>query len=1079
MRALKENKEKTSGKSGGETALIKAATDAENSGVGGGAMHGDITLEAVYDSLQDMIFTKDINGRITSVNNLYAEHTMLSKESIIGKDTLELGIMAEERAKAIMEADRKVIEEKKEIIESYWSTFANGKRLYVCTVRTPLIEKGEVTGVLVILKDQTSMMLAMEEADKQNKRLKTLGKVSELMLEPDITAFEQSMHEAIKIIGDGINADKIDIWRLHRDGGETSYIPAYNWAAGEELNGAGGDRPDRERIERGDKIKPFIDVIVLKGKSVNCKVCDMGPAAKEFLEILKIKSALILPIILGNEPWGFIGAFDTSKERSFTENEKLLLSSSRQMIVSAMTRIEMTKDIVQKTEQLEYSLNTKRDFFARMSHEIRTPMNAILGLTELALRERMSNAATEHIVTVKQVGSNLLTILNDILNVSKIESGNMEVVNMHYSLSSLLYDIISIIRMRIAYTRIRFLVDIDSNLPAGLIGDEAKVRQILINLLGNAVKYTEKGYVKLAVRGDLKGDEMVELVFTVSDSGRGIKEEDQKRLFDDYSQVDKENNVGIEGAGLGLSITSGLLSVMDGKIKLKSEYGKGSEFTVTIPQKIDDWSKLAVVHNPDKKKTLIYERRAMQIQNLMQEVENLGIACDFIDNADDLIKKAATGSYAYILGSTELMNEVREELEAIKRNFKIVQIIGITDFGEEADNVWRTLSTPIHTIALANVYNGEVERYSYITEDEASIRFSAPDARVLIVDDIMTNLKVAAGLLSPYEVEVDICSGGAEAIEAVQEKVYDMVFMDHKMPGIDGVEATKRIRAMGGENEYYKNLPIVALTANVMINMKEIFLNAGFSDFISKPIDTVLLGNVMRQWIPKSKQRRYYAVEVNERQTLNLDSGISIAIEGVDVDKGIRTSGDRIDLYLEILATFMEEANERITQLRDYVSNGNIRLYTISVHALKGALANIGAAELSESALKLERAGESKNIDYIEKNNDRFINGIRRLLTSLKAALEESAKGISRGKTATKEDTEEFLKTLKSLRVALADMDAGTMNRALEELLSTALTEQSLSTVRLISKHVLMAEFDDAEQMVDSLIEALGNEETE
>jgi len=1030
-----------------------------------------VSLDTVYDAISDMIFTKDVNGRITSVNPVYSKHIMLSQDEIIGKTAFELGTMSDEAAQAIAEADKQVREGKTVLMSREWTTYPDGVRMYTEMVKTPLLKDGDVTGVLVTIRDLTELKLAMEEVDKQNRILETISRVSALMLEPDINAFEFSIYQAMEIIAHGINADLIDIWRLRKDKDETYYTLAYEWTEG-ALFGSDTDNGNNNEIKLTEHlIIPYMENILSKGRTINSTVADLPSEAQVELKKHGIVSVLMMPIILNEEYWGYIGAFDLKNSRLFTENEELLLRSSRQMIASAMMRMEMTKDIMQKSQLLEYEVSSKRDFLARMSHEIRTPMNAIVGMTELAMREKMSNTAIEHVMTVKQAGINLLSIINDILDFSKIESGNMEIAQASYALSSLMYDIISIIRMRMAYTRIRFIVDIDSKLPGGLIGDEAKIRQILINLLGNAVKYTEKGYVKLIVTGDVVDDNL-NLKMIVADSGIGIRKEDHESLFRKYIQVDKERNVGIEGVGLGLSITSGLVEAMGGSISVESEYGKGSEFTVIIPQTIENKDRLAEVKEPEKKQTLVYERRSLYVDSLVKTIKNLDINCDIIDNADDFVSKMATGSYAYAIGSTELMVEVKSELDALDSDF---QIIGIIEFGEESNDIWRTLSTPVHTISLANIYNGEADRYTYMTESEASIKFSAPTAKVLIVDDIMTNLKVAAGLLSPYEVEVDLCTSGAESIEAVKENKYDIVFMDHRMPGIDGIEATKIIRAMGEENEYYTNLPIVALTANAVGNMRDIFIEAGFNDFIAKPIDTTVLSNVMRDLIPKSKQRRYYATDIGSDDLYDTESSADAAfsIEGVDVKKGIRTSGNRIDLYLDILATFLDEGSERMTQLHEYRNTENIRMYTICVHALKGALANIGAAELSEIAAQLESAGDRKNMDYIEAHTDRFLSGIHRLLNNVKAVLKENAKNVSSSSSISQEDTAEFVTTLKELRAALDEMDAGVMNRALETLLSAALTEQSLSTVRSISKHILMAEFDDAEKMIDSLIETL------
>jgi signal transduction histidine kinase/CheY-like chemotaxis protein len=372
----------------------------------------------------------------------------------------------------------------------------------------------------------------------------------------------------------------------------------------------------------------------------------------------------------------------------------------------------------------------KTKFLARMSHEIRTPMNAIIGMAELALRENITPTVKEYILTVKKAGTNLLSIINDILDLSKIESGKLEISSSNYSFPSMLNDVVSIIKMKIVDSGLRFDINIDSNIPNSLIGDETRIRQVLLNILGNAVKYTKKGFISLSASGEII-ENTVLLTIEVADSGIGIKPEYLKKLFDEFVRVDESKNY-IEGTGLGLPIAKNLIKTMNGDISVKSEYGKGSTFTIKLPQKIS-----------------------------------------------------------------------------------------------------------------AN------ELFDSIKNDSIAINFNAPNARVLIVDDIDANLKVAKGLMQPYKMQVDLCTSGAEAIERIKANSYDLVFIDHMMPDMDGIEATKIIR------EIYANLPIIALTANAVSGVKEMFLENGFNDFLSKPINTVELNSILEKWLPKEKQAKH------------------------------------------------------------------------------------------------------------------------------------------------------------------------------------------------------------------------------
>jgi len=399
---------------------------------------------------------------------------------------------------------------------------------------------------------------------------------------------------------------------------------------------------------------------------------------------------------------------------------------------------------------------SKSSFLASMSHEIRTPMNAITGMAELMLREELSDQARSYALDIKQAGNNLISIINDILDFSKIEAGKLEIRIAKYQFSSLINDTVNIVRMRIGDKPIQFNINIDKNIPNNLFGDEIRLRQIFINLLSNAIKYTKRGYIDFTVIETERTEKLIWLKVIVSDTGVGIKPEDQIKLFNEFVQVDVKKNIGIEGTGLGLAITKRLCNSMDGDISFKSEYGKGSIFTIIIPQVIDSEEPLKLMETHKKK-----------------------------------------------------------------------------------------------------------------SDSSGDINFIIPQTCFLVVDDMPTNLKVAEGLLSPYQAKIVTCSSGIKAIELVKQQYFDLVFMDHMMPEMDGIETTANIRAWEEENKLQsdtgerfseeKRIPIVALTANAVVGMREMFLENGFDDFLAKPIDISKLDEIINRWIPKEKKEPFTA----------------------------------------------------------------------------------------------------------------------------------------------------------------------------------------------------------------------------
>jgi PAS domain S-box-containing protein len=506
----------------------------------------------------------------------------------------------------------------------------------------------------------------------------------------------------------------------------------------------------------------------------------------------------------------------------------------------------------------------KSDFLAKMSHEIRTPMNAIIGMTELALRAETLNVSREHMLTVKQSGANLLSIINDILDFSKIETGKLEIVPGDYLFSSLVNDVISIIRMRVVDSQIRFVVNLDSSIPNELIGDEIRIPQVFINLIRNAIKKKKKGFVSFTVCGEITGENSVNLVLEVMDSGRGIKQEDMKNLFSEYVQLDLEKNKGIEGTGLGLAITMGIVKVMNGNIKVQSEYGKGSSFIITLPQGVRSPKALATVENPDQKSVLVYECRDVYANSIIFAIDHLGVNCTLVLRDSEFYEEMANHECTFVFISFEMYKKNKVTINNLDANFKIVIL---TEFGETIpEKDLNVLAMPVHSISVANILNGETDKFSYSEHNENIVKFTAPDVNILVVDDVITNLKVAKGLLAPYKMQVDLCKSGVMAIEAVKSNCYDLVFMDHRMPGMDGIETTEHIRALdkdvpgtvvpeGCEDAYFQNVPIIALTANAVSGTKEMFLQNGFNDFLSKPIDTIKLNAVLEKWIPKGKRQ--------------------------------------------------------------------------------------------------------------------------------------------------------------------------------------------------------------------------------
>ena len=672
---------------------------------------------------------------------------------------------------------------------------------------------------------------------------------------------------------------------------------------------------------------------------------------------------------------------------------------------SENTMAKQNLQLLEANRKAESASRAKSDFLAKMSHEIRTPMNAITGMAELLLRGELSCEARGYARDIKQAGNNLVSIINDILDLSKIEAGKLEIVPVKYMLSSLINDTVNIIRMRLREKPIRFFTNIDGNIPNSLIGDEVRLRQILLNLLSNAVKYTEKGHIGLTITVDKQDDKQILLRMGVADTGKGIKPEHQANLFDEFVRVDIKRNQGIEGTGLGLHITRRLCAAMDGKLSMESEYGKGSVFTVVVPQGIESKEPFAVVDEPEKKKVLVYESRIIYAKSVCWSLKNMKVPHTMVTNQDEFAASLYSEKWFYVFSGYGLYEKIKPLMEQDDSVFcggKKPPLVLMIEWGTEAyiPNVG-FVSIPIQSLSIANTLNGKADRHdcTIFSVSSGVIRYSFPNARLLIVDDIATNLKVAEGLLSPYNAKIDTCLSGAEAIELVKRNNYDLIFMDHMMPEMDGIETTAVIRKLEMKDEVSgnnkKQIPIIALTANAVVGMKEMFIKNGFNDFLSKPIDVSKMDEILERWIPEKREGTGERDSVsrvttsNQYRNSNNDSPIPFlpAIPNVDTAKGIALLRGRLDTYKKVLSMFCKDVDERLPQLQIMPEADTLPAFIIQVHSLKSVTASIGAQEVSSNAAGLEAAGKAADMAFIREHLPDFTVQLAELEKNIRAAI--------------------------------------------------------------------------------------------
>ncbi len=673
-----------------------------------------------------------------------------------------------------------------------------------------------------------------------------------------------------------------------------------------------------------------------------------------------------------------------------------MLSYFLKTIINKWDEVEAASQV--EIDQLTESTNRLNDFLANVSHEIRTPVNAIIGLTGICIDKEKDEDNKKDLEAVRQAGRRVSEQIGDILDFSEIDRGNIVCNLEDYMLSSAMNDLMNDIR-EMKKEGVEIVIDIDPTIPAVMNTDVTKLKKIIKALVSNGIKYTTEGGVYLKLHSE-KQDYGVNLCIEVSDTGIGMTEEELEKVYERFYQTDSGRTRTGSGLGLGLSIVSGFVSLLGGFMTITSKKDEGTTVRVSLPQKVVENEPCASINETKNVRVGSYLStfgfknpmvREFFIHQSVSMSGGLGLEVHRVENIENLKKISKTIELTHLLVGEDEYKKDRSTINEFAKNV-VVMVLSDSNIEVPSGTKIRVIKKPFYVFPFVAALNS-----SLVDTDSSHSTLRLKGVHALVVDDEPMNLVVAKGIFKQYGMEVSTATSGAESIEMCRDHKYDIIFMDHMMAGMDGVEAMKKIRAdVKGLNH---DIPIVALTANAMSSAKQMFISEGFDGFVSKPIEIEELERTMKRVIPADlisfvSEEEMDADTINALNEKSENDSVDASAEieessdsikdklarlGIDIETGLMYCGGDTDLYDELILQFAEEASDKRKKLRAFYNDKDMKNYEIIIHAAKSTSKMIGAGELSEDAMKLEHAAHDFDMSYIDENHLRVIDDYKKI----------------------------------------------------------------------------------------------------
>jgi signal transduction histidine kinase/CheY-like chemotaxis protein len=730
----------------------------------------------------------------------------------------------------------------------------------------------------IFISEKKKADAAAEKLLYRGKLLSVVNEAAAVLLSFDDEAHEEALRKGMEIVGLRVALDRINIWQNIKKNEKYYYRRLYSWIRGKE---------ELPSMEYGyNDTFPDWEETLSSGRNINGPIRSVGEEERNRLEPFGIKSLLVIPVFLEGGYWGFVSFDDCRREREFSKEEEEMLRSGGLLMVNALLRYERMQKLIKAQEEALSSTRAKSNFLANMSHEIRTPMNAIIGMTAIGKAASDTERKDYCFGKIEDASSHLLGVINDILDISKIEADKLELSPVEFNFEKMLQRVVNVITFRVDEKRQHFTIHIDRHIPRFLVGDDQRLAQVITNLLSNAVKFTpEDGSISLkaglADGAESAGDSCV-LRIEVKDTGIGISREQQGRLFASFQQADSSTSRNFGGTGLGLAISKRIVEMMGGEIWIESEAEKGAAFIFTVKAGRGraaetsylnpgiNWKNIRVLAVDDDGDTLAYFKEI---------AGRFGFSCDLAAGGEEALSMIEEkGSYDLYfvdwkmpgMGGLELTRRIRDKTD---REFKpVVVMISAADLNAIEDEarsagVDKFLSKPLFPSAIADLINEclGVKNLTHQEGGNSEALDSFTGRRLLLAEDVEINREIVLVLLEPTGLEIDCAENGAEALKKYREKpdYYDLILMDIQMPEMDGYETTRRIRAfeegrrekqasgVPGEThkEHPQGVPIIAMTANVFREDVERCLAAGMNDHVGKPLNLEEVLQALRKYL--------------------------------------------------------------------------------------------------------------------------------------------------------------------------------------------------------------------------------------